>query len=404
MLMSAALISGAMFKTLKLKFKLDNLPGSAGMVWLIGAVESAVGGSYRAICIFYFLTEASSPGVHHNIVMRATLLYYNRHYTDSEFQSLTIDGFRKEIISLIEHEDVAESPLSIFCGWKSFCTRYFHYWCKNNEPYGFFVQSSTGVVGLLRNYSVSAFRSLENIELLIDGPSDELGELASFGLDFFAGDSECETLFQVLRCIISISQSLGKTASAVFYESFVGTMVTFEETVSRLLKILETGYSSSVMALNIPHLGVDVHQASAGQGASQALQSLSHKAGLPHLAFDGCLSSAAWKLHYYQWVMQMFEQYNVSEGACQFALAALEQVDKALSVKDDGGSANPLNESTTTLKGWLWANVFKFTLDLNLLRDAYCAIISNPDEERKYICLRRFVKVLYERKATKVLH
>ena len=62
----------------------------------------------------------------------------------------------------------------------------------------------------------------------------------------------------MLRCIISISQQLGKTASAVFYESFVGTMVTFEETVSRLLKILETGYSSSVMALNIPHLGADV--------------------------------------------------------------------------------------------------------------------------------------------------
>lgn len=127
---------------------------------------------------------------------------------------------------------------------------------------------------------------------------------------------------------------------------------------------------------------------------------------LIHFLFysDGCLSSAAWKLHYYQWVMQMFEQYNVSEGACQFALAALEQVDEALSVKDDCGSGNPLNESTTTLKGRLWANVFKFTLDLNLLHDEYCAIISNPDEERKYICLGRFVIVLYERKATKILH
>ncbi|KAK0591184.1 hypothetical protein LWI29_036588 [Acer saccharum] len=658
-----------------------------------------------------FLRRLLQPGVHHNIVLRATLLDYNRHFTDSEFQSLTIDGFRKEIISLIEHEDAAESPLSIFCGWKSFCTRYFHHWCKNNEPYGLFVQSSTGVVGLLRKNSVSAFRSPENIELLIDGPSDELGELASFGLDLSGGDSVREILFQVLQCIISISQQLGKTASAVFYESFVGTMVTFEETVSRLLKILEIGYSSSVMALNIPHIGADVSRekeladhknlrkfsidmllslqtlskeaaswhkvlniiesylqffvprkiiqhlnaetvfsvstsivvqatsqiakvmfeaaldvllflrylvnisgqismlhddisriqlelipmiqeivfewliilffgitpsespsiedfssqlsslqidsnigkrswsenhgkchftlafilqliiqgssgdpslmslrslpnpqdvtssirgftswiiwgemgeesssflrrstqlalillqhgqydaveylltiveansqkekifrsvqdtggdwcilqhllgfcllaeaqcglhgilrekkvsaavrcffrASSGQGASQALQSLSHKAGLPHLALDGCLSFAAWKLHYYQWVMQMFEQYNASEGACQFALAALEQVDEALSVKDDCGSGNPLNESTTTLKGQLWANVFKFTLDLNLLHDAYCAIISNPDEERKYICLRRFVIVLYEQKATKFL-
>lgn len=102
--------------------------------------------------------------------------------------------------------------------------------------------------------------------------------------------------------------------------------------------------------------------------------------------------------------MQMFEQYNVSEGACQFALAALEQVDEALIVKDNGSSGNHASESTTTLKGRLWANVFKFTLDLNLLHDAYCAIISNPDEESKYICLRRFIIVLYERKSTKVLY
>ncbi|KAK1571816.1 hypothetical protein Q3G72_023439 [Acer saccharum] len=93
---------------------------------------------------------------------------------------------------------------------------------------------------------------------------------------------------------------------------------------------------SGLVFYNLFHANVAV--ASSGQGASQALQSLSHEAGLPHLAFDGCLSSAAWKLHYYQWVMQMFEQYNVSE-----------------------------------------------------------------DEESKYICLRRFVIVLYERKATKLL-
>lgn len=102
--------------------------------------------------------------------------------------------------------------------------------------------------------------------------------------------------------------------------------------------------------------------------------------------------------------MQIFEQYNISEGACHFALAALEQVDEALSLKDDSSGSNALNESASTVKGRLWANVFKFTLDLNLLQDAYCAIISNPDEESKYICLRRLMIVLYERKATKVLY
>lgn len=114
------------------------------------------------------------------------------------------------------------------------------------------------------------------------------------------------------------------------------------------------------------------------------------------------ISGAAWKLQYYQWAMQIFEQYNISEGASQFALAALEQVEEALSTKSENYGRDPFDESATVIKGRLWANVFKFTLDLNHFYDAYCAIISNPDEESKHICLRRFIIVLYECSAIKV--
>lgn len=86
----------------------------------------------------------------------------------------------------------------------------------------------------------------------------------------------------------------------------------------------------------------------------------------------------------------------------KFSLAALEQVDEVLGLKDTYSGADFLNESPNIAKGRLWANVFKFTLDLSNYHDAYCAIISNPDEESKYICLRRFIIVLYERGATKV--
>lgn len=123
---------------------------------------------------------------------------------------------------------------------------------------------------------------------------------------------------------------------------------------------------------------------------------------ITHLSAADHVSPAAWKLHYYQWAMQIFEQYNMSAGACQFALAALEQVDEVLGLKDTYSGADFLNESPNIAKGRLWANVFKFTLDLSNYHDAYCAIISNPDEESKYICLRRFIIVLYERGATKV--
>lgn len=64
---------------------------------------------------------------------------------------------------------MAESPISIFQGWKIFCCRYFQYWCKNNAPYALIIQPTSGAVGLIRKHSVSLFRSLENTELLADG-------------------------------------------------------------------------------------------------------------------------------------------------------------------------------------------------------------------------------------------
>ncbi|KAA8545346.1 hypothetical protein F0562_020130 [Nyssa sinensis] len=729
---------------------------SDDLLWLAHSMFSSVKDQIVPFVSSIFLRRLLLPGVHHNAVLRATLQDYNKHLTDSEFHSLTVDGLKREILSLIEDEGVSESPVSIFYCWKTFCTRYFHYWCKKSAPFGLLIDSSTGAIGLIRKNSISLFRCLEDIELFIYGSFDELGDVVSSGLNISDDDFEREILFDVLRCISNVSQQLGKAASAIFYESlFSAPTISSEEVVPRLLKILETGHSSSVAAVHVSELGpdiawekevadhknlrkfsidmfltfhallnkattwakvlnaieiylkflvprkviqkldsevvfnvntsitvqatsqvakvmfesaldillllsylvnisgqihmshndisriqlelvpmiqeivtewhiihffgttpsespaiedfssqlsslqidgnvnkrswneklgkcdftlafilllnaqstsedqsqlssrhlpdpssfissvreftswiiwgitgeessvffghstelalillrhgqfdavefllttVDAHsrkekisesvqsadsewcmilhilgcsllaQAQRGlhgklkerkvseavrcffrhansitnlmgtsigvkvskfcdialccqlgiggsdfllqslsselhqlQGVPQALQSLSYENGLLHLDFTGCLSAAAWKLHYYQWAMQIFEQYNMSEGACQFALAALEQVDEALASKDDSTEVEPFNESATTVKGRLWANVFKFTLDLNCYYDAYCAIISNPDEESKYICLRRFIIVLYERGAIKIL-
>ncbi|KAL6003715.1 hypothetical protein ACLOJK_004261 [Asimina triloba] len=99
--------------------------------------------------------------------------------------------------------------------------------------------------------------------------------------------------------------------------------------------------------------------------------------------------------------MQIFEQYNMNEGAFQFALASLEQLDEVFGLEDDNHDSDHPLEPATSIKGRLWANVFKFTLDLNHYRDAYCAIISNPDQDSRHICLRRFIIFLCERGATK---
>ncbi|CAL2258440.1 unnamed protein product [Prunus armeniaca] len=636
-----------------------------------------------------FLRRLLLPGVYHSIALRSTLLDYNRHWSDSDFQSLTADMLKKEILSVIEHEGVNDNSTSIFCCWKNLCSRYFQNWCKSNAPCCLLVDSSTGTFGLVRKNSVSFFRCLEDIERLNDGICDDHGDLVGFGLDLFDDAPEFEVLIEMLRCVVNVSQQLGKTASAVFYESLLSTppVISSEEITRRLMKILETGYSSTVSMLHISDLGPDVawqksladhknlrkfsidmllslhalhkksgtwsrilntiemlpswvqatsqvakvmfesaldillflsylvsisgqihmlhddiskiqldlipmiqefisewllihffattpsepaaiedfssqlsllqidsnmgkrswneklgkceftlafifllnirsssrdqnrlssrsipdmhdiiismrdfaswiiwghaedcftflsratdlalillrhgqydavehlltiveahlqkektshsiqdteggwcilhhllgccflsqahrglhgvlkdrkineavrcfFRASSGKGSSEALRSLPQEVGLPDLGLTGSISAAAWRLHYYQWVMQIFEQYNISEGACQFALAALEQVEEVFNEKDEFHGQDSINESVSTIKGRLWANVFKFTLDLNRFYDAYCAIISNPDEESKYICLRRLIIVLYERGAIKIL-
>lgn len=690
---------------------------------LLQSSEQSLGDLYRTTCSIFssskaqmigfissiFLRRLLHPGVHNSSVFRFTLEDYDKHWTDNEFQALTVDGLRREILLLIEHEAVSGSPFSAFKCWKEFCTRYFGQWCKCNVPFGLLVDSLSGAVGLIRQNGVSLFRSLEDIELLMYGMSEELEDFRMFGFDASNDGLGREILSEVLRCTRRLNQRLGPAISPIFYESVVGASVMSpEDMVAHLLKTLESGYNTSVAALHVAELGADfvwrkeladhkwlrkfsidtlvslhalsnkasgwgkvlsvietylnflvprkltekldsdmvfnanisiivqatsqvagvmfesalqillflsyllgisgqvhilpddiskiqlelipmIHEiiadwliihffgttpseslsaedfssqlsslridnntgkrswsqdlgsidftlafillrdaydsdegwssrslssllnpgsfinlvrhfsswiiwgrsgdkpqsffghstelavsllrhgqynaaenllmivdahmrneklfgsiqsadgewcmrhhllgccllaqaqngprgpmkekkineamrcffrASSGEGAKHALQKLPYEVGLPHLAEDA--STSAWKLHYYQWVMQKFEQYNISDAACQFALAALEQVDEAV-LPNRGSSQDLTDETPTAIKGRLWANVFKFSLDLDQYYDAYCAVVSNPDEENKLICLRRFIIVLYERGATKIL-
>lgn len=53
-----------------------------------------------------FLQRLLLPGVYHHIALRTTLQEYDKHFTDSEFNSFTVDGLKNELLSLIEHEVV----------------------------------------------------------------------------------------------------------------------------------------------------------------------------------------------------------------------------------------------------------------------------------------------------------
>ncbi|VVB11793.1 unnamed protein product [Arabis nemorensis] len=660
-----------------------------------------------------FLRRLLCPGIFHNVALRLTLLDHNKHWTDSEFQSLSLDELKSEILLLVEHEVTAETSISVFHWWKNFCTCYLHHWRNNNEPRTLLVQSD--VIGLVRNNSVSLFFRLENAEHSLGGSSSEHSNLTNLGLGM--SHNEHEILADILRCTLKISKQWGGAPYAMYYESITGKpVIPSDEIVPGLVNILESGYAMAIGQRTWSDLGADrawekeleaqknlrtfsidmllslsalcqragswekvftimeqylqylvpkkfmhnndgealsdicssilvqatsqfvkvmfesafdifllvsyllnisgqvnmsqqdicklrlellpmiqdivsewliilfvvtnpaestsmedfsfklsslqidssidkrswntmlgkcgfslafillfsdrncivdsrfnlrylpssqiitslvqnfiswirysktgedsssllrrsteltlrlirngqsdaverilviveaslrgektfersqdargdwclLHhlrgcclldqvqrgacgilrerkisdaircffRASSGEGARKALHSLSKEAGFSHSTTganisDGAMSCAAWKLHYYEWAMQIFERYNISEGACQFAYAALEQVDEAItdSINDMDSEVDPTKMATDT-RGRLWANVFKFTLDLNLLNDAYCAIISNPDEEIKRICLRRFIIVLFECGKTKIL-
>ncbi|XP_062224093.1 nuclear pore complex protein NUP160-like isoform X2 [Phragmites australis] len=650
-----------------------------------------------------FLRRLLQPGVNHCSALREILLEHKRFMSDSEFQSLTANGLRKEILSIIEQEGRSQTASATAYHWKKFSARYLHSWCWNNRPYGLLLDTNRDVFGLIRKGSFSMFRCLESAELLIYGSSDELRNFDGLEMSLLDDISDFELLDEVLRCMGHIHHLLGRSSTAIYYESLISSVISSDEIASQIIKMLETGFSPQPSSSLITLLGTDAYverrqaahksqrkfsvemllslhklqsrstswstvfdviekfmkclntnitiqkyetkrvcnvnsvllvqatsqvartmfecafdlflflsylvgvggqvsllqsdvariklklfpmiqdilgqwivlhfvgispttpptiddfsyqlsslqlgkadelslhrklgcsdftlaclldfpkspegdvlstcfpspaevinlvrrfshsimcgsnvervqtfsgstinlsavlvrhgqyeaaqsllgiletylnheklsqagqdadiaysaylhlngfcllmlahdeaniilreskvhdaircffRAASGHEAPKALQKFSLETGFQ--VSGECRSISLWRLHYYEWAMQIFEQHSMSEGACQFALAALEQTDIIVDL-DNGNEAEGLPETATMIKGRLWANVFKYSLDLKHFRDAYCAIDSNPDDDSKYVCLRRFIIVLCELGETKVL-
>ncbi|KAL5211508.1 hypothetical protein ABZP36_022355 [Zizania latifolia] len=672
------------------------------LVWTADSIFSSKKEQTFNFISSMFLRRLLQPGVNHCSALRETLLEYKRFLSDSDFQELTTNGLRKEILATIEQEGGSQAASCTAYHWKKFSARYLHNWCRNNRPYGLLLDTNREVFGLIRKGSFSLFRCLEGMELLIYGSSDDLCNLDGVVMNLLKLNnvSESEMPIEVLRCMGHINHLLGRSAAAIYHESLISSVISSAEIVCQILKILDTGLSpqsssslitllgpdayaerrqtahknqrkfsvemllsfhklqskstswsvvfdviekfmkclntnitiqeyelkrvcnmntallvqatsqvartmfesafdlflflsylvsiggqvslsqndvariklklfpmiqdilgqwivlhfvgispttpptiedfsyqlsslqlgkaddlslhrklgcsdftlaclldfpksavgdvlspwfpsptelvnlvrmfcSSIMCGNsagnvdsstinlaavlIRHgqyeasqslLGIletyldyekasqadqdkdlvcsaclhlsgfcllmlahdeanivlresKVHEAircffraASGQEAPKALQKFSLETGFK--ISGECRSFSSWRLHYYEWAVQIFEQHSMSEGACQFAFAALEQVDSIIDL-DNGSEAEDIPETATMIKGRLWANVFKYNLDLKNFRGAYCAIVSNPDDDSKYVCLRRFIIVLCELGETKVL-
>ncbi|TVU33474.1 hypothetical protein EJB05_25294, partial [Eragrostis curvula] len=661
------------------------------LVWTADSMFSSMKEQAFNFISSTFSRRILQPGVNHCSALRDTLSEHKRFLSDSEFQSLTANGLRKEMLSIIEQEGTSQTASATAYHWKKFSARYLHNWCWNNRPYGLLLDNNRDVFGLIRKGSISMFRCLESVELLIYGSSDELPNLDGLVMGLLDDVSDFEPLDEVLRCMGHIHHLLGRSSTAIYYESLISSVISSDEIVSQIMKMLETGFSPHSSSSITTLLGTDAYvqrrqtahknqrkfsvemlqslhklqsrlkswsavfdvieqlmkclntnitvqeyeskrvcnatsqvartmfecafdlflflsylvdvggqvsllqsdvarirlklfpmihcimgqwvaihfvaispttapsiedfsyqlsslqlgkgdelslhkklgcsdftlaclldfaefperdvlpspveiislvrrfscsimcgsnceyvqplfgsiinlsailvrhgqhepalsllgiletylkyekvsqsgqdadiacaaylhlngfcllmlahdesniilreskvhdaircffRAASGHEAPKALQKFSLETGFQVSGESRSIS--LWRLHYYEWAMQIFEQHSMSEGACQFALAALEQVDAIVDL-DNGNETEGLPETATMIKGRLWANVFKYSLDLKHFRDAYCAIVSNPDEDSKYVCLRRFIIVLCELGETKVL-
>lgn len=92
----------------------------------------------------------------------------------------------------------------------------------------------------------------------LSGSFGEYGDFLSSELVLPGDDLDRKILFDVLRCISCINHQLGKAAAAVFYETLVSPqIISSEDVISRLMKILETGYSLSATTSRRIQFGTD---------------------------------------------------------------------------------------------------------------------------------------------------
>nr|GEW15144.1 hypothetical protein [Tanacetum cinerariifolium] len=190
--------------------------GADDIFWLAHSVYPFAKEQFSTRVSSIFMRMLFLPGVFHDCVLLATFRDLQKHFTISEFRSLSADGIRKELISLMEHQGASRSPRALLYNWKNFYSRYLHNWSHENAPCGLLLDTCSGAIGLIRKSSISLLRSLEDIELL----------------------------------------SFGYGAPGLIYESFFSEP-SLEDIVGRLVKVLQTGYTSSIRDLHISEPSVD---------------------------------------------------------------------------------------------------------------------------------------------------
>lgn len=93
----------------------------------------------------------------------------------------------------------------------------------------------------------------------ISGSSDEVHNIGNLGMNLLDDRSDSDLLNEVLRCMGHIHHLLGRSSTAIYYESLIGSVVSSDEIASQIVKILETGFSPQSSSSLITLLGTDAY-------------------------------------------------------------------------------------------------------------------------------------------------
>ncbi|GJS90137.1 nucleoporin Nup120/160 [Tanacetum coccineum] len=200
-----------------------------------------------------FMRMVFLPGIFHKSVLGATFQDFKKQIADSELHALDHFGLKEEIRSIIEQEEASRGPGSFIYCWKNFCSRYFHFWCRENAPCGLLLHSSTGAVCLIRKSSVSLLRRLRDTEILSYGSIDEIREITRQCINS-ASDLEHEVLLEVFRCTSHLSQQLGKAAHAIFYDCSLHEPLICQEHIVRIILKVLADHNTTDMLLSLHEL------------------------------------------------------------------------------------------------------------------------------------------------------
>ncbi|XP_038053213.1 nuclear pore complex protein Nup160-like isoform X2 [Patiria miniata] len=202
--------------------------------------------------------------------------------------------------------------------------------------------------------------------------------------------NECETWTEVLQpCVVSLAQMIWPISGSFLFPEFLMGKCQYTQ-LQEYIRLLNPWCDWNISSRHFL-LGHCLLNSGEPRKALTCFLKASHRIAnedflLNKLLLTEELEGKKLDILYYLKVIRLLEQFSLPDLVISLA-------NTALSVADDDDPNVPT----------LWSKVFKYQLELGHNDEAYAAMATNPDPERRRDCLRQFIVVLCQRAQTKEL-